>query len=224
MSQNKLSSLLPKNNKPYEPKATINNKKVEQSLPGMAPEAPKRGRKKADGVPPRNRITKAQMKRIKQQEAENRAATEEAKKQNRRKHAIISNYVKKKQEQVNEGIIKQTANTHVIPANLNNSNKVQQVGAAKAHMLNEVNKQVNKQSPAPTQRPLRIERIINYNRIIMDKDNIGKLLEQAALKKKLEALGDTIINDTPQNLYYKVKMADIDRQKAMEQAAIKRRT
>lgn len=216
MSVNKLSSLLPKNNKPYEPTSTINNRPASQ---------PTSKQKKEPKPRKNNRMTKAQMKRIKQIEADNRAANEAYAKQQRRKRAIISNYVKKKQEDVAAGIIKQTKNTHVVPANLNNSNKVHEVGAAKAHIINTTNERVNNKDTTPLtpKQQLRIDKIINYNRIIMDKNNIEKILQQELLKRKLDNI-KIDPQDTPQNIYYKVRFADLDRLKQNQQSALKQRT
>lgn len=101
---NVLKKLLPKNNKIPEPQRakpqeniTISN--LSETLNKSTQKAPrKRGRKpKTDKIKPKKHLTKKQIEEFKQLERENRLANEEYKRQQRRKHAIITNYVKKKE-------------------------------------------------------------------------------------------------------------------------------
>ena len=86
------------NDKPQDTKATIVDEVKIKRKRGRPRKTKTNEEHKRNNKKNRNHISKEQLRLIKQQEHENRVAKEEYMKQQRRKHAIISNYVKKQTE------------------------------------------------------------------------------------------------------------------------------
>lgn len=136
----------------------------------------------------RNHISKEQLKLIKQQEHENRVAKEEYMKQQRRKHAIISNYVKKQKEDAAMGIIKQNSNHHVTPANINNTRPVNNTNEEKQNILNKINKTNDDDR--------RVRIMETLNRVAFDKsNNVKDLLNKYILEQHIKQYKPTPYED-----------------------------
>lgn len=227
-----LSKLLPKNNKAYVvPTSTLRPvKPQEQQGLSMIEVKPKRGRKKAvQNAEPKprkqktpkkdkSRISKDEMRRIKQQEAENRAVNEYYAKQNRRKHAIISNYVKKaEQEKVSPPV----------PATMKNPNSDRELNIKNPPKIISLNKYLNTMAAStvekPNKRPVAINRIINNYRLIVDPDNIDKTLDKLRLKKQFDSI-NVEPTDSTSMIKAKIKLADTNRAKDIERRLLQQRT
>lgn len=230
-----LSKLLPKNNKAYVVTTSFAKKKepaknlAAEALKKSDPEKPKRGRKpkpvsgQSQPSPTKTtrkkkaNLSKEEMRRVKQIEAENRAANEYYAKQNRRKHAIISNYVKKAEEE---------KNSPPPPAITKPSNPDNPINITKPTKIISFAKYLESKHPESVQknkRPVAINRIINNYRLIVDPDNIDKALDKLRLKKQFESV-KVEPGDSTSMIKAKIKLADENRSKDIERRLLKQRT
>lgn len=230
-----LSKLLPKNNKAYVVTTSFAKKKEPAKsliVQTTSPEKPKRGRKpktvsgQSQPSPtktPRKKkanLSKEEMRKVKQIEAENRAANEYYAKQNRRKHAIISNYVKKAEEE------KQLQKLPPPPATTKPSNPDNPINITKPTKIISFAKYLESKHPESVQknkRPVAINRIINNYRLIVDPDNIDKALDKLRLKKQFESV-KVEPGDSTSMIKAKIKLADENRSKDIERRLLKQRT
>lgn len=224
-----LSKLLPKNNKAYVvPTSTLRPVKPPQppsgpSLIATSNETPKKGRKKA-ATPKaprqkqkRAKMSKAELRRIKQVEAENRAANEYYAKQNRRKHAIISNYVKKAEE---------AQKSPPIPAGtMNSPNLGEKRDKTKIISFNKyLNSMATGSVERPqSKRPVQIDRIINNYRLLLDPDSMDKALDKLRVQKLFNSV-DVEPTDSASMIRAKIKIADDNRAHQLERRLLAKRT
>lgn len=236
-----LSKLLPKNNKAYVVQKTQQNKQDKNEAESEHSQPTKkrsiRATNKQKSVKPKkttksNKISKEELRKIKQREAENRAVNEYYAKQNRRKHAIISNYVKKAEEQKAEEQKAEEKKPQVqIPANIKNPTESEGFNIVKSPQIINFNKFL-KSLPQETQskprvdknkRPVAINRIINNYKVLLNTDEIDKALEKIKLKKDFEA-ANIDPGDNLSTIKTKIKINDDRRAHELERMLMKKRT
>ena len=214
----KLQSLLPdKTQTPNIPKKVIkqqNKSIVNQQTKTTNKKTPKKQRVK------RNNPTKKELEKIKQMEAENRAANEYYSKQNKQKqrlNIIRANYAKQTTKKASEGILNE--NHKNIPSNMINIRPINQTGEKQRNIINKINmenlnhtKHSNNENKAPStslsKDKRRVVVIKSLNNYIMGDKKIDDILQKMVAKKQIENIQNNI-PETKENIsLLKYKMRD----------------
>lgn len=207
----KLKSLLPDKSQLQKQPKKILNQQTHGTLTssGDKPKQTKKSSRKSRIK--RNNPTRKELERIKQQEAENRAANEYYSKQNKQKqrlNIIRANYAKQTTKKASEGILNE--NHKNTPANMVNVRPINQTGEKQRDIVNKINRNNlnNDTKRNMDDNKRRVVVIKSLNNYIMGNKKIDDILNKMVAKKQIETIQNNI-PETKENIsLLKYKMRD----------------
>lgn len=207
----KLKSLLPDPSKA----PTSTPKKTPKQEPKQEPKQ-KQTNKKSSRKPrvKRNNPTKKELEKIKQMEAENRAANEYYAKEAKRKqryNIIRANYAKQTTKKASQGILNE--NHKNIPSNMISVRPINNVGEKQRDIVNKFNTEnLSRNNTPKTQSDEKNKRrvvvIKSLNNYIMGNKKIDDILNKMVAKKQIESIQKTIPETQDNISLLKYKMRD----------------
>lgn len=199
----KLQSLLPDKNKAPDTPKKIKRQQPKQE--NTSESKSKQTNKKSSRKPrvKRNNPTKKELEKIKQMEAENRAAKEYYAKQNKQKqrlNIIRANYAKQTTKQASQGILNE--NHKNIPSNMISVRPINNVGEKQRDIVNKINTENLNNTPKQNKDKDNKRRVVvikSLNNYIMGDKKIDDILNKMVAKKQIENIQKTI-PETKENI------------------------